>query len=99
MLYLFVEKVTCYYMFLDYKSGEPKTEEDKAKAIIKKAKVEDDEYQKKIGEEQSYYGIAHTVHEIVTEQASIMINGKLKEYQVKGKIVFFLWIIYFFTAK
>ncbi|XP_066256953.1 ATP-dependent helicase brm-like isoform X2 [Euwallacea similis] len=63
---------------------EPKTEEDKAKALIKKAKVEDDEYHKKIGEEQSYYGIAHTVHEIVTEQASIMINGLLKEYQVKG---------------
>ncbi|XP_050309187.1 ATP-dependent helicase brm-like isoform X4 [Anthonomus grandis grandis] len=66
------------------KNAEPKTDEDKTKALIKKAKVEDDEYHKKIGEEQSYYGIAHTVHEIVTEQASIMINGKLKEYQVKG---------------
>ncbi|KAJ8942776.1 hypothetical protein NQ318_002936 [Aromia moschata] len=35
-------------------------------------------------EEQTYYSIAHTVHEIVTEQASILVNGKLKEYQVKG---------------
>ncbi|XP_076275469.1 ATP-dependent helicase brm-like isoform X2 [Rhynchophorus ferrugineus] len=63
---------------------EPKSEEDKAKLVIKKAKVEDDEYHKRSGEEQTYYGIAHTVHEIVTEQASIMINGKLKEYQIKG---------------
>lgn len=35
-------------------------------------------------EQQTYYSIAHTVHEIVTEQASIMVNGKLKEYQIKG---------------
>lgn len=27
--------------------------------------------------------IAHTVHESVTEQASILVNGKLKEYQIK----------------
>lgn len=69
----------------DYAGGqEPRSEEDKARALIKKAKVEDDEYHKRIGEEQSYYGIAHTVHEMVTEQASIMINGQLKEYQIKG---------------
>lgn len=33
---------------------------------------------------QSYYNIAHSSNEIVTEQASILVNGKLKEYQVKG---------------
>lgn len=55
-------------------------EEDKAKKTIHKAKVEDDEYKT---EEQTYYSIAHTVHEVVTEQASIMVNGKLKEYQIK----------------
>ncbi|GJQ73042.1 brm [Trypoxylus dichotomus] len=60
------------------------SEEDKAKEVIKKAKVEDDEYHKNANEEQTYYSIAHTVHEIVTEQASIMVNGKLKEYQIKG---------------
>lgn len=60
-----------------------KTEETKAKEVIKKAKVEDDEY-KNATEEQTYYSIAHTVHEIVTEQASIMVNGNLKEYQIKG---------------
>ncbi|XP_055706641.1 ATP-dependent helicase brm isoform X3 [Phlebotomus papatasi] len=58
-----------------------KTEEDKTKEMIKKAKVEDDEYRT---EEQTYYSIAHTVHESVTEQASILVNGKLKEYQIKG---------------
>jgi SWI/SNF-related matrix-associated actin-dependent regulator of chromatin subfamily A protein 2/4 len=46
-----------------------------------KRKVEDDEYK---AEEQTYYSIAHTIHEKVTEQASIMVNGLLKEYQVKG---------------
>ena len=29
------------------------------------------------------YSIAHTIHEIVTEQANILVNGKLKEYQIK----------------
>ncbi|CAG5095175.1 Similar to brm: ATP-dependent helicase brm (Drosophila melanogaster) [Cotesia congregata] len=48
---------------------------------LNKAKVEDDEYKT---EEQTYYSIAHTVHETVTEQASIMVNGALKEYQIKG---------------
>lgn len=56
------------------------SEEDKVKKTIHKAKVEDDEYKT---EEQTYYSIAHTVHEVVTEQASIMVNGKLKEYQIK----------------
>ncbi|XP_055387914.1 ATP-dependent helicase brm isoform X2 [Condylostylus longicornis] len=58
-----------------------KTEEELAKDLIKKAKVEDDEYRT---EEQTYYSIAHTVHEKVTEQANIMVNGQLKEYQLKG---------------
>lgn len=56
------------------------SEEEKVKKTIHKAKVEDDEYKT---EEQTYYSIAHTVHEVVTEQASIMVNGKLKEYQIK----------------
>lgn len=34
---------------------ENKTEEDKAKEVIKKAKVEDDEYHKNANEEQTYY--------------------------------------------
>ncbi|KAB0802651.1 hypothetical protein PPYR_04837 [Photinus pyralis] len=63
--------------------GNQKTEEEKAKEVIKKAKCEDDEY-KNGKEEQTYYSIAHTVHEMVTEQASIMVNGQLKEYQTKG---------------
>ncbi|XP_033227559.1 ATP-dependent helicase brm isoform X2 [Belonocnema kinseyi] len=56
-------------------------EEEKASKTVHKAKVEDDEYKT---EEQTYYSIAHTVHESVTEQASILVNGNLKEYQVKG---------------
>lgn len=73
-----------------------KTEDDKstdvdAKEVILKAKVEDDEY-KNPSEEHTYYSIAHTIHESITEQASIMVNGKLKEYQIK---VFF----HLFTAR
>merc|ERR1719361_1189162 len=34
--------------------------------------------------EANYYQMAHTVNEEVHEQASIMVHGKLKEYQVKG---------------
>ncbi|XP_034945785.1 ATP-dependent helicase brm isoform X3 [Chelonus insularis] len=60
-------------------SGEGESE-DKTKKSFQK-KVEDDEYKT---EEQTYYSIAHTVHEVVTEQASIMVNGILKEYQIKG---------------
>ncbi|XP_063393205.1 ATP-dependent helicase brm [Cydia fagiglandana] len=63
------------------KSDKEKTDEEKAREMIKKAKVEDDEYKT---EEQTYYSIAHTVHESVTEQASILVNGNLKEYQIKG---------------
>ncbi|XP_025159333.1 ATP-dependent helicase brm [Harpegnathos saltator] len=57
------------------------SEEEKVKKTIHKAKVEDDEYKT---EEQTYYSIAHTIREVVTEQATIMVNGKLKEYQIKG---------------
>lgn len=31
----------------------------------------------------SFFSIAHTIHESVTEQASILVNGNLKEYQIK----------------
>lgn len=64
------------------------SEEEKVKTTIRKAKVEDDEYKT---EEQTYYSIAHTVHEVVTEQASIMVNGKLKEYQIKVLYSFYFY--------
>merc|ERR1711892_451765 len=48
------------------------------------AKKTDDEYKKGLKGDQNYYNIAHTIVEEVHEQASIMVNGKLKEYQVKG---------------
>merc|ERR1719412_1118004 len=67
-------------------SGE-KTEQD----IIEKARVEakegeaEDEYNKKGTKgEANYYQMAHTVSEEIHEQASIMVYGKLKEYQIKG---------------
>jgi len=64
---------------------EPKPTDDaetKPKEIIQAAGAEDDEY--KTCGYQNYYNIAHAIDEKVTEQASIMVFGKLKEYQVKG---------------
>jgi len=62
----------------------PETEQD----VIEKARAEakhEDEYEKKgMKGEANYYQMAHTVNEEVHEQASIMVYGKLKEYQIKG---------------
>lgn len=46
------------------------------------AAIEDDEY--KNSGMASYYGIAHQIREEVKTQASLMVNGQLKEYQIKG---------------
>ena len=56
--------------------------ETKPKEIIQAASAEDDEC--KTGGYQNCYNIAHAINEKVHEQASIMVFGKLKEYQVKG---------------
>ncbi len=42
----------------------------------------DDEYSQRKGSENTYYSIAHTLREPVSEQPSIVVNGRLKEYQV-----------------
>ena len=70
---------------------EEKPEEDKDKVVnpkevLKKAKVEDDEYKEVIGGEKNYYSIAHTIKEEVREQPTILVNGRLKEYQIKVSI-------------
>ncbi|KAJ1526334.1 hypothetical protein ONE63_009483 [Megalurothrips usitatus] len=63
--------------------GDDLAEDNKVRQVIQKAKTEDDEY-KSSADGQTYYSIAHTVNEKVTQQASIMVNGKLKEYQIRG---------------
>merc|ERR1719268_103436 len=61
---------------------------DEVTDVIEKARLEakkaDDEYKKGIKGDANYYNIAHTITEEVHEQATIMVGGKLKEYQVKG---------------
>merc|ERR1719435_422156 len=63
-------------------------EDEEVTDVIEKARLEakqaDDEYRKGVKGDANYYNIAHTITEEVHEQASIMVNGKLKEYQVKG---------------
>ena len=75
----------------DYEEGstdeddEPTPDETnnvKPKEVIQQPSGEDDEY--KSGGYQNYYNIAHAISEKVYEQASIMVFGRLKEYQVKG---------------
>ncbi|KAM7286817.1 transcription activator BRG1 isoform X1 [Ixodes scapularis] len=56
--------------------------DDHVKTVIQAAAAEDDEY--KAGGYQNYYNIAHAISEEVREQSSLMVNGSLKEYQVKG---------------
>jgi len=81
----------------DYDSDDSEDEAEKPKEvskeddplnIIERAKLEakaaDDEYKKGMQGDTNYYAIAHTVIEEVHEQATIMVNGRLKEYQVKG---------------
>ncbi|KAF8428570.1 SNF2 family N-terminal domain-containing protein [Tirmania nivea] len=41
---------------------------------------EDEDGNKKI----DYYAVAHRIQEMVTEQPSILVGGRLKEYQIKG---------------
>ncbi|XP_064476618.1 transcription activator BRG1-like isoform X2 [Ornithodoros turicata] len=59
------------------------TADDHVKSVIQSAVAEDDEYNK-AGGYQNYYNIAHAIREEVKEQSSLMVNGSLKEYQVKG---------------
>ena len=64
---------------------EEKVANDDPDAILEKARAEakqgdDDEK----GQTVDYYSIAHTISETVEAQASILVGGTLKEYQVKG---------------
>ncbi|GFS58566.1 hypothetical protein TNIN_482531 [Trichonephila inaurata madagascariensis] len=62
-------------------AGEQSGEETKQALTV--ATTEDDEYSN-CGGYQNYYNIAHAIGEEVKEQASIMVNGNLKAYQIKG---------------
>lgn len=47
-------------------------EEEKVNKTLQKKNVKDHEYKV---EEQRYYSVAHTAHEVVMEQATIMVHG------------------------
>ncbi|KAI1884006.1 hypothetical protein AGOR_G00221940 [Albula goreensis] len=58
-----------------------------ARHIIENAKQDvDDEYGNAQFERglQSYYAVAHAVTERVERQSSLLVNGQLKQYQIKG---------------
>ena len=58
-------------------------EKDPKQIIAKASTNMDDEYDSRKGSDATYYSIAHTLRETVSEQPSIMAFGKLKEYQVR----------------
>jgi ATP-dependent helicase STH1/SNF2 len=45
---------------------------------------EEEEEEEDSAPKVDYYAVAHRIKEEVTEQASILVGGRLKEYQVKG---------------
>ena len=63
------------------------------KAIIANASTNmDDEYEQRKGSDKNYYSIAHTLREPVYDQPSMMVNGRLKEYQV-GMASVWGWVV------
>ncbi|KAA0188946.1 hypothetical protein HAZT_HAZT003560 [Hyalella azteca] len=64
-----------------------------ASAVKKlKPKVEDDEY-RNAGGEANYYSIAHTIKEEIKEQPTMLVNGSLKEYQIKASLIGLEWLV------
>ncbi|XP_070196110.1 probable global transcription activator SNF2L2 [Littorina saxatilis] len=61
-----------------------RVEDDDASRGVEPGRVGDDDEYNAEGSNANYYSLAHTVSETITEQASILVNGQLKEYQVKG---------------
>ena len=59
---------------------EEKNAQETIEKLVTKTKTDDDEYSK-CGL-QSYYAIAHSTTEEITQQSSNLVNGQLKEYQV-----------------
>ena len=61
----------------------PNEKRKKKKKVVEVVNTaEDDDYHK--SDMQTYYNVAHRTKETVTKQATIMVNGQLKEYQIKG---------------
>merc|ERR1719328_890301 len=56
-------------------------EEGETEDVIAKAKKEATSEE---GEQQDYYATAHTISEEITKQSTLLVGGKLKEYQLKG---------------
>lgn len=74
----------------DKKGEDPKSTEDVIQKAKKEAEAMDEE---ESSQKEDYYSIAHTISEEITEQATILVGGKLKEYQIKGYVES-NWVIY-----
>lgn len=52
--------------------------------FVEESEPEEEEEDEESGRKIDYYAVAHRVKEDVTQQASILVGGTLKEYQIKG---------------
>ncbi|KAF3769655.1 hypothetical protein M406DRAFT_96496 [Cryphonectria parasitica EP155] len=57
---------------------------DESGEFLNEEESEDEEEEEENRGKIDYYAVAHRIKEEVTEQASILVGGRLKEYQVKG---------------
>ncbi|KAK6950414.1 hypothetical protein Daesc_008742 [Daldinia eschscholtzii] len=57
---------------------------DEVGEFMQDEESEIDEEDEEAGRKIDYYAVAHRIKEEVTEQASILVGGTLKEYQLKG---------------
>ena len=66
----------------DVMKEDERNDPNNPQAILAKGAAVDDEYGSRKGSDTTYYSIAHTLRETITEQPSIIAFGQLKEYQV-----------------
>jgi SWI/SNF-related matrix-associated actin-dependent regulator of chromatin subfamily A protein 2/4 len=68
----------------DSEDGDQKVDSENTEELLAKAKEEAMKTDEDAKGKEDYYAIAHTITEEITEQSSLCIGGKLKEYQIKG---------------
>ncbi|KAI5953470.1 STH1 [Candida jiufengensis] len=72
--------------FLDSLTEQVKQQQDEANGVVSEVveKPEVLDAKEELRDKTDYYEVAHKVKEEVVEQPSILVGGKLKEYQMKG---------------
>ncbi|KAI9005360.1 SNF2 family N-terminal domain-containing protein [Gaertneriomyces semiglobifer] len=61
-----------------------KAMEDQKASVVEQEALDETNRTNGEPDERDYYDTAHRISEVVTEQPSILVGGKLKDYQIKG---------------